>query len=172
MLRSWGGFTPEVHESAWIDPSAEIIGDVHIGARASVWPTCVLRGDQGRITIGDETNIQDGSIAHATGELSTVVIGARCTVGHRVLLHGCVVEDDCLIGMGSIVLDNAVIGAGSIVAAGSLVPVGRRFPPGSMLMGSPARVVRPIGPRDLEMIRRGHVTYMGLAASWRESATR
>ncbi len=169
MIRPWGGFVPRIPVETFVDPSAQIIGDVELGSEASVWPLTVLRGDQGSIFIGGETNLQDGTIAHATGGLSTVRVGARCTVGHRVLLHGCQVGDDCLIGMGSILLDNCDIGAGSIVAAGSLVPVGRRFPPGSMIMGSPARLVRTLNARDIEMISRGHLTYLELGRSWRRS---
>lgn len=102
MIEAYGDLVPEVHPDAWIHPSAHLLGDVAVAARANVWPTAVLRGDQGKVTIGEETNVQDGVIAHGTGGLSVVTIGARVTVGHRAILHGCVVEDDVLVGMGKI----------------------------------------------------------------------
>jgi carbonic anhydrase/acetyltransferase-like protein (isoleucine patch superfamily) len=161
-IESWGGFKPVVPASSWVHPSVVLIGDVVLGERVSVWPGVVLRGDQGRIVIGDETNIQDGTIAHATGGISTVRIGARCTVGHRVILHGCEVGDDCLVGMGSIVLDNARIAPGSIVGAGALVAVGMQVPPGVLVLGMPAKVVRTLGEVDHERIAHGHQAYLML----------
>ncbi len=165
MIEAWGGFAPVVPDSAWVHPSAVVIGHVILGERVSVWPGVVLRGDQGAIHIGDETNLQDGTIAHATGGISTVTIGARCTVGHRVILHGCIVGDDCLVGMGSIVLDNAQIGAGSIVGAGALVPVGAQIPSGVLVLGMPAKFVRAVTDTDRERIRTGHLAYLALLAS-------
>ena len=126
-----------IDKTAYIHPSAQIMGDIEIGADSSIWPTAVLRGDMGKITIGNSTSIQDGTICHATSGLSETRVGNRCTVGHRVILHGCIIEDDCLIGMGSILLDNCVIGAGSFIGAGSLITVGMQIPPGSLVMGSP-----------------------------------
>lgn len=162
MISSWQGLSPSIHPTAWVHPSAVIIGDVTLGPRVSVWPNCVLRGDQGAIVIGEETNLQDGTIAHATGGFSTVVVGARCTVGHRALLHGCRVGDDCLVGMGSILLDNAEIGDWSIVGAGALVSVRTVIPARSMALGMPAKVTRAIGERDEKQIRTGHATYLRL----------
>ena len=161
-IESWGGYTPVVPASAWVHPSAVLIGHVVLGERVSVWPGVILRGDQGAILVGDETNLQDGTIAHATGGISTVQIGARCTVGHRVLLHGCIVGDDCLVGMGSIVLDNARVGVGSILGAGALVPVGAQIPSGVMAFGAPARVIRPLRDADRERIATGHQAYLML----------
>ena len=163
MIEAWQHLTPRVDPEAWIHPSAVVIGDVRLGPRVTVWPQCVLRGDQGAITIGAETNLQDGTIAHATGELSVVEIGARCTVGHRALLHGCRVGDDCLIGMGSILLDNCVIEPGCIIGAGALVPVGMRVPSGSLVLGVPGRVVRRLGEKDYAHIRHGCAEYLRLA---------
>ncbi len=165
MIESWGGCTPVIPASAWVHPSAVVIGDVVLGERVSVWPGVVLRGDQGAIVVGDETNLQDGTIAHATGGVSTVRIGARCTVGHRVILHGCVVGDDCLVGMGSIVLDNAAIGSWSVVGAGALVPVGMAAGMGVLLLGMPARVVRAVTDKDRERIATGHRAYLELLAT-------
>lgn len=167
-IEPWGGHVPAVPDTAWVHPSAVLIGDVTLGERVTVWPTVVLRGDQGAIVIGDETNLQDGTIAHATGGISTVQVGARCTIGHRVILHGCVVEDDCLIGMGSIVLDNARIGAGSIVGAGAVVPVGMQVPPGVLVLGMPAKVIRPVTDVDRARIAGGHAAYLALLATHTE----
>lgn len=162
MIEPYGDLRPEVHPDAWIHPSAQLLGDVAVARRASVWPTAVLRGDQGKVTIGEETNVQDGVIAHGTGGLSVVTIGARVTVGHRAILHGCVVEDDVLVGMGSILLDNCHVEPWVIVGAGALVPAGMRIPTRSLVLGSPARVVRTLTERDLERIRYGRSEYLKL----------
>jgi carbonic anhydrase/acetyltransferase-like protein (isoleucine patch superfamily) len=167
MIEQFGDLAPVIAADAWIHPSAVVLGDVRLGARVNVWPGVVLRGDQGVIEVGDETNLQDGTVAHATGDVSTVRIGARVTVGHRVILHGCQVADDVLVGMGSILLDNCRIGAWSIIGAGALVPAGMVVPEGVLVLGSPARVVRPLTDRDRAMIRNGHATYLGLAARHR-----
>jgi carbonic anhydrase/acetyltransferase-like protein (isoleucine patch superfamily) len=119
------------------------MGDVTLGARASVWYGAVLRGDMDRIVIGEDTNLQDGTIVHVD-EGRPALIGARVGVGHRAILHGCTVEDDCLVGMGSILLNGVVLSAGSVVAAGAVVREGMVIPPGSLVMGVPARVVRPV----------------------------
>ena len=137
-----------------------------VPATCSVWPGAVLRGDMGPIILGENSNVQDNSVLHNTGGKSTTRIGARVTVGHRVILHGCVVESDCLIGMGAIMMDNARIGAGSLVAAGSLVPPGKEFPPGSLIMGSPARVVRPVRPKDTEQIQFAWKSYRDKVRAW------
>ena len=134
---------PTVAESAWVAPSADVIGDVTIGARASIWYQCVLRGDIAPISIGAETNIQDLTMVHV--DVNTpAVIGARVGVGHRAIIHGCTIEDDCLIGMGAIVLSHALIGEGSVVAAGAIVLEGMRVPPRSLVVGVPARIIRPV----------------------------
>ncbi len=137
-----------------------VIGYVEIGERASVWPTAVLRGDMGLISIGDETSIQDGAICHDTGGRSETRIGKRVTVGHRAILHGCIVEDECLIGMGAIIMDNAVIGRGSLVGAGAVIPPGKIIPPGSVVMGAPGRIVREAGQMERDMIEHGWRAYV------------
>ncbi len=144
---------PEVHPDAFIAPNATVVGRVTIAKDASVWFGAVVRGDIEPITIGEATNIQDNSILHIDPGLPTR-IGARVGVGHRCLLHGCVIEDECLIGMGSIVLSGAVIETGSVVAAGALITEGMRVPAGSLVMGVPAKVVRPV---DEEL--RGRIEY-------------
>ncbi len=168
MIERYRDLQPVIDARAWVHASAVVIGDVTLEAGVGVWPGVILRGDQGAIHIGEETNLQDGTIAHATGGLSEVWIGPRVTVGHRVLLHGCRVERDALIGMGAIVLDNAVVEPWSIVGAGTLVPVGRRVPSGSLFLGVPGRVVRRLREEDLEMIRHGHEEYMKLLHEYRE----
>lgn len=153
---------PLFDHAAFIAPSATIIGDVRIGPGASIWYGAVLRGDTERIEIGDETNIQDLTTVHADPG-SPCRIGKRVGVGHRAILHGCVVEDLCLIGMGSILLNDAVIGTGSVVAAGAVVPEGMVVPPGSVVMGVPARIVRPVDPVLAERIAATWSRYVALA---------
>ncbi len=167
MIERYLDFEPVVDPEAFVHEGAFLSGDVVVAAGASVWPASVLRGDQGGIRVGRDTNIQDGSVLHATGGLSTVVLGDRVTVGHRAVIHGCIVEDDCLIGMGSVVMDNAVIGAGSIVGAGAVVLANTKVPPGSMVLGSPARVVRPVTTKNTEWIEHSWKTYSRLAKEHR-----
>ena len=162
MIRSFQGTTPRIASSAWVDPAATVIGDVTIGERSSVWPNATLRGDVHKITIGDETNIQDGSVLHVEEHLFDLTIGNRVTVGHQVCLHGCVVEDDCLIGIGAIVLNGAKIGHGSVIAAGALVPEGMEIPPFSLAMGVPAKVRRSVSPEEQERFRVNAQHYVEL----------
>jgi carbonic anhydrase/acetyltransferase-like protein (isoleucine patch superfamily) len=166
MLEEFSGFVPRLEPGAWAHPSAVLIGDVVIGAGASVWPVAVLRGDMGPIRIGAGSNVQDGTICHDTTDRSETVVGERVTIGHRAILHGCRVGDDCLIGMGAILMDNVVIGAGSFVAAGTLLPPGKEVPPGSFVMGSPGRVVRPVGEREIESIAYSWEHYRERASAW------
>lgn len=134
---------PRVHATAYVAPSATVVGDVRLGEEASVWYGCVLRGDIAPITVGRETNIQDLTVVHVD-EDRPAIIGSRVAIGHRAVVHGCEVEDDSLIGMGAIVLSGAVVGRGSFVAAGALVTEGTRIPPGSLVVGVPGRVVREV----------------------------
>ena len=134
-----GDFVPVIHPDAFIHPDAVIIGNVTIGAHSSVWPTAVLRGDRGHITVGERTSIQDGSIIHTTTENPTV-IGNDCVVGHNVHMEGCTVEDFALIGSGSVVLHAVVVGTGAIVGAGAVVPNGLQVPPKALAVGIPARI--------------------------------
>jgi carbonic anhydrase/acetyltransferase-like protein (isoleucine patch superfamily) len=135
--------TPTIHPSTFIAPTAVVLGDVTLEANASVWYTSVLRGDMAPITIGASSNIQDGTVVHVD-EGIPCHIGARVGVGHRAILHGCVVEDDCLVGMGSILLNGVHVGTGSVVAAGAVLTEGMVVPPGSLVMGVPGRVVRAV----------------------------
>jgi gamma-carbonic anhydrase len=144
MLRPFRSISPTVHESAFVDQSAQVIGDVHIGAESSVWMNVVIRGDVNFIRIGARTNIQDGTIVHVMRETHPTVIGDDVTIGHGAVVHGCTIENRCLIGMGVVLLNGCRVGTGSIVAAGSVLPEGMDVPPGSMVMGVPAKVRRPL----------------------------
>ena len=162
MIRSFQGTHPKIAPTAYVDPAAVIIGDVTIGERSSVWPNAVLRGDVNRITIGEETNVQDGSVLHVEYALHELILGNRVTVGHSVVLHGCTVEDDSLIGIGAILLNGARIGEGSVIAAGALVPEGMQIPPGSLAMGVPAKVRRTVTPEERERFRLNAQHYVEL----------
>ena len=164
MLKSFLGRHPKIAASAFIEDSAQVIGDVVVGEHSSIWFHAVVRGDVHSIRIGRETNIQDNCVLHGYKEKHPVKLGNRVTVAHSVNLHGCVVEDDCLIGIGAIVMNGARIGEGSIIAAGALVPEGTQVPPGSVFLGAPARLLRPATASDREMIARhasNYVTYKG-----------
>jgi gamma-carbonic anhydrase len=163
MIEPHRGVRPEIHPSAWVHPSAILIGEVRVGPRVTVWPCTVLRGDHGFIEVGEESNLQDGTICHGTDGVSTTTIGARVTVGHRALLHGCTIADDCLIGMGAILLDNCTVGRFSIIGAAALVPVGRAVPERSLVLGVPGRVVRGVDDAEVDaVIRHGHREYQKL----------
>lgn len=149
MIYTFNGITPTYDDTNFIAPSADVVGDVVLGPYTSVWYNVSMRGDIHKIRIGRETNIQDNAVVHVTAETGPVSIGDRVTIGHGAIVHGCTVEDNVLIGMGAIILDNAVIGEGSIVGAGALVTSRTIVPPGSMVLGSPAKVVRPL--RDEEI---------------------
>ncbi len=151
-----------IHSSAFIAPTAVVLGDVTIDADASVWYNAVVRGDIAPIRIGAESNIQDGSVIHVdTGVPCTV--GRRVGVGHRVILHGCTIEDECLIGMGSVVLNEVRIGLGSVIAAGAVIPEGVSIPPGSLVIGVPGRVVRPVDEALRQRVRATWAHYVELA---------
>jgi carbonic anhydrase/acetyltransferase-like protein (isoleucine patch superfamily) len=136
---------PVIHPTAFIASTAAVMGDVTLGAESSVWYGAVLRGDMAPITVGERTNIQDGTIVHVD-EGFPCEIGARVGVGHRVILHGCTVEDESLIGMGSVLLNGVRVGSGSVVAAGAVIPEGMVIPAGSLVMGVPGRIVRAVDP--------------------------
>ncbi len=152
MIRPYRGTLPTIHPSAFVDDSAQVIGDTHIGAESSVWMQTVIRGDVNHIRIGDRTNIQDGTIVHVQNETCPTVIGNDVTVGHGAIVHGCTIADRVLVGMGAIILNGALIGEDSIIAAGTLITEGTVIPPRSMVMGSPGKVRRPLTDRDVAMI--------------------
>ena len=152
MIRIYKGIKPKIAATAFIEASAQVIGDVEIGEQSSVWFNCVIRGDVYHVRIGHSTNIQDGTIIHVTNGRFPTIIGNYVTVGHGVMLHGCTIKDRSLIGIGSIVLDNVVIGEESFIAAGSLVTPGTVIPPRAMVMGSPARVRREVTEDEIARI--------------------
>src|ERR1700692_1585825 len=164
MIRPYKGTTPTVPASCYVDESAQLIGDVVLGEKASVWMNAVLRGDVHSIRVGAHSNIQDGSILHGMKKQYGVLVGDYVTVGHAVTLHGCVVEDRCLIGMGSIILNGAKIGAGSIIAAGTLIPERTVVESGSLWMGSPGTFRRKLDEKDQESIMRYAQNYLGYTA--------
>lgn len=149
---------PEVPPGAYVDDAAVVIGMVRLGRGASVWPTAVIRGDTDTITVGDGTNVQDGAVLHAD-EGVPCTVGARVTIGHRAVVHGCTIADEVLVGMGAIVMNHARVGEGSIVGAGALVPEGAEVPPGSLALGVPARVVRPTTDAEREAVRHSAAHY-------------
>jgi len=167
FLETFDGFTPEVDPSAFVHRSAVLIGRVRIGAESSIWPHATLRGDEGEIVVGAGTNIQDNSVVHMTGGKSDTYVGSRITIGHGCIIHGCTIEDDCLIGMGSTIMDNAVIGRGSFIGAGTLIPGGKIVPPGSFVYGNPFRIVRAVTARDTEWIAYAWQHYRDTAARYR-----
>jgi carbonic anhydrase/acetyltransferase-like protein (isoleucine patch superfamily) len=154
MIRSYKGITPVIPVSCFVDVSAQIVGDVELGEHASVWMNAVIRGDVAPIRIGAHSNVQDCSVLHGMKGQYNVTLGEYVTVGHTVMLHGCTIEDRCLIGMGSIILNGARIGAGSIIAAGTLIPEKTVVEPRSLWMGSPGRFRRKLGDADQETILR------------------
>ena len=168
-IRSFENHTPRIDPEAWLDPDCLVIGDVHIGARSSIWPGAVVRGDIHHIRIGCETNIQDNSVLHNSHDGpfmpggSPLIIGDRVTVGHKAILHGCEIQGDCLIGMGAIVMDKAVIESGVLVGAGSLVPPGKTLASGYLYTGSPVRQARPLTDREKEFFAYSAAYYVKVA---------
>jgi carbonic anhydrase/acetyltransferase-like protein (isoleucine patch superfamily) len=161
MIRPFKSATPTVPPTCYVDPSAQLIGDVILGEHASIWMNAVLRGDVHEIRVGAHSNIQDNSVLHGMKQQYGVYLGEYVTVGHSVTLHGCVIEGRCLIGMGSIILNGAKIGAGSIIAAGTLIPEKTVVEPGSLWMGSPGKFRRKLDPADQETIMRYAANYLG-----------
>jgi carbonic anhydrase/acetyltransferase-like protein (isoleucine patch superfamily) len=161
-LYSLDDLRPQLGPGAWAAPSADLIGDVRLGARASVWFGAVLRGDNTPLILGDETNFQDGAIGHSDPGFP-LTIGARVTVGHQAILHGCTIADDCLIGMGARILNGAVIESECIVGAGALITEGKHFGRGSLIVGAPARVVRQVTEEEKQALRASAAHYAGKA---------
>ncbi|MDB4879038.1 MAG: transferase hexapeptide repeat containing protein [Gemmatimonadetes bacterium] len=158
---------PTIHPTAYVHPAAHLLGDVTLGARASVWPTAVLRGDTARIVVGDDSNIQDGAVVHVDRGVPCT-IGDRVAVGHRAIVHGATVERDCLVGMGAILLNRVVVGTGSIIGAGAVCREGMVIPANSLVVGVPARVVRETTPEERERIARTVASYLELQGEHRD----
>ena len=171
MIREWNGHKPKIHPTAFIHETAEIIGRVTIEKDASVWSLCVLRGDVDEIVIGEGTNIQDNTVIHGNAGMPTLM-GKRISVGHSVVLHGCTVKDDCIIGMGSILLDKAVVEEFCIVGAGAVVSPRTVVPRNSMVLGIPARVARALKEEEVEHIHWNAKEYYKLSDSHRKTSRR
>ena len=159
------GIGPTLGEGAWVAPSADLIGDVRLGARASIWFGAVIRADNTPIILGDDSNFQDGAIGHSDPG-APLTIGSRVTVGHQAILHGCTIEDEALIGMGARILNGALIGAQCIVGAGALVTEGKQFEPRSLIVGSPARAVRKLTDQQVALLALSAAHYADKAANY------
>jgi carbonic anhydrase/acetyltransferase-like protein (isoleucine patch superfamily) len=166
MIRSYKGVTPQFPETAYIDESAQLIGDVMVGEHSSIWMNAVLRGDVHQIRVGHYSNIQDNCVLHGMKEQFSVHVGDNVTVGHSAILHGCTVEARCLIGMGCIILNGAVIGSGSIIAAGTLIPEKTIVEPNSLWMGSPGKLRRRLDKKEEETILRYADNYVAYKRSY------
>ena len=165
MIRPFRGTYPQIHPTAFIEESAQVIGDVHVGERSSVWFNAVVRGDVYHIRIGDRTNVQDGTVIHVTNGRHATVLEDEVTVGHNVTLHGCHIGRGCLVGMGAVVMDEVRVGERSIIAAGALVSPGTIVPPRSLVLGVPARVRRPLTDEEvasLDVYWQNYVEYTRL----------
>ena len=161
------GVAPHIAATAWVADSAQVMGQVELGEGASVWFGAVVRGDTDRITIGAGSNIQDASVLHADAG-QPLLVGERVTVGHQVVLHGCTIGDESLIGIGAVVLNGAKIGKNCLVGAGALVTEGKEFPDGSMILGSPAKAVRQLTPAQIEGLRQSARHYIDNARRFRD----
>lgn len=172
-IRAYRGVVPTIAASAWVDESAVVIGDVELGERVSVWPCSVIRGDIHSIRIGAYSNVQDGSVLHVSRRSEAypdgfpLLVGARVTVGHRVVLHGCTIGDHCLIGMGSVILDGALLEEQVMVAAGAVVPPGKTLESGYLYAGNPIKQLRKLQDRDLAMIARAPDRYAEIIDDYR-----
>jgi len=175
-IRNFEQHTPKIDDSAWIDEAAVVIGDVEIGAHSNIWPGTIVRGDIHHIRIGDNTNIQDASILHISHDSeflpggAPLTIGNGVTVGHKVILHGCTIKDNSLIGMGAIVMDNAIIESHVVVAAGSVVPGGKTLESGYLYVGSPARRVRKLTEKEIAFFDYSATHYVQLAQRHKNSS--
>ncbi len=171
MIRTFQGATPKIPSSCFIEETAIVIGDVEMGEQCSVWFHAVVRGDVHSIRIGPRTNVQDLCMLHVTHDTHPLIVGSDVTIGHHVVLHGCTVHDRVLVGMGAIVMDGAVIGEDSIVGAGALVTEGMIVPPKSLVLGSPAKIRRPVTEDELTWIKTSAVNYVKYAGQYMGNAS-
>ncbi|WP_338866316.1 gamma carbonic anhydrase family protein [Myxococcus stipitatus] len=168
-LRAFRGVSPRVHPSCFVDDSAQVVGDVELGEDSSIWLNTVMRGDVNPIRVGKRTNIQDLSLVHVTGGRSHTVIGDDVTVGHHVVLHGCLVGNRVLVGMGSILLDDVEVGDDCLIGAGTLLTPGTKIPPGSLVLGSPGKVKRPLTDDERAFLLMSAHHYVEMASEYRAS---
>ena len=169
MIHSFRGITPTIHPTAFVVESAQIIGDVVVGKECSVWFNAVIRGDVNYVRIGDWTNVQDGCFLHVRHRQYPLILGSSITVGHGAILHGCVIEDHCLIGMGAVILDNAQLGQHVLVAAGSVVREHMEVPGGVLVAGVPARVVRQLKGEEKQMLEQSARNYSEYVKSYKSN---
>jgi carbonic anhydrase/acetyltransferase-like protein (isoleucine patch superfamily) len=164
MIRSYQGVTPTVPANCYIDPSAQVIGDVVLGEQASIWMNAVVRGDVNSIRIGAKSNVQDCAVLHGMRNVYPVIVGEMVTIGHNATVHGCVLEDAVLVGIGATILNNARIGEGSIIAAGAVIPEQTVIPPNSLVTGVPGKIRRTLGDEDRKMILKYAQNYLDYTA--------
>jgi carbonic anhydrase/acetyltransferase-like protein (isoleucine patch superfamily) len=164
MIRSYQGKAPVIGEGCYVDVSAQVIGDVELGPQASIWMNAVVRGDVNSIRIGARSNVQDCAVLHGMRYVYPVIVGEMVTIGHNATVHGCVIEDQVLVGMGSTILNNARIGEGSIIAAGAVIPEQTVIPPNSLVAGVPGKVRRTLGDADRAMILKYATNYLDYTA--------
>lgn len=167
MIENFKNQKPKIHDSCFIAPTADIIGDVTIGENSSIWYKTVLRGDVNKIVVGSNTNIQDGCIVHVADEYPTI-IGNNVTIGHGAIIHGCTIKDGAFIGMGAIILDGAIIGEGGLIGAGALVTEGKEIPPYSLAVGVPAKVIKKLSQEHIDMAKDRAVKYANLAKAYKK----
>lgn len=166
-IYSYRDITPTIADSAFIAPSADVMGDVEIGAETNVWFQCVIRGDVNTIRIGERTNIQDGTVIHVTRKVGPTKIGSGITIGHKALLHACTLMDDCFVGMGATVMDNVVVHPNAMVAAGALVTPGKEIPSGELWAGSPAKFFRKMTQEEIDYIKISAEHYVKLGQEYK-----
>jgi len=167
MIKKFRNKTPIIPNSCYISESVDIIGEVELGEEVNIWFGTVIRGDMNYIKIGSRTNIQDNSTVHVTTGIAPTIIGNGVTIGHNAIIHGCTIEDNCLIGMGSIIMDNALIGENSLIGAGAVVPPNMKIPPNSLVVGLPAKVVRQINKTEKSEIFERAQHYIDFANEYK-----
>ncbi|HTG38335.1 gamma carbonic anhydrase family protein [Sphingomonas sp.] len=165
------GRQPQVPDDSWVAPSADLIGDVRLGTQVGIWFGAVIRADNTPIVLGDRTNVQEGCMLHSDPDVP-LTVGADCTIGHHAILHGCTIGDRVLVGMGATVLNNAVIGDDCLIGAGALVTEGKTFPPGSLIVGAPAKVVRELSTEAIAALKASAAGYAARQAHFKAKLTR
>jgi len=168
MIQGFQGNFPQIHPTAWVAPSSDVIGRVSIGEDSSIWFQCVLRGDVNTISIGKQVNIQDGTLVHVARDLYPVEIGDGVSIGHKATIHGCRLKNHSFVGMGAMLMDDVELGEWSFVAAGTLVPPGKKIPSGVLVMGSPGKVIRDITEKEREIITRTSANYAKYKENYRQ----
>lgn len=169
MIKKFRDKYPIIHDSCYYSESVDIIGDVELGKEVNIWFGTVIRGDMNYVKIGSRTNIQDNSTVHVTTDIAPTIIGSGVTVGHNAIIHGCTIEDNCLIGMGSIIMDESIVGEGSLIGAGAVIPPNMIIPPKSLVVGLPAKIVREVNESETEEILQRAQHYIDFANEYKNS---